>query len=197
MPFRYPARRDRRHGPRGYATCESFRPWLRDEFSFRCGYCLVREQWGKVRGHFDLEHFVPISHDPAKRLDYDNLVYACASCNAAKQDKRISAPFEALNGDDVRVFDDGRIEGRSPDAREVILGIGLNSEANTEFRRTWIEITGLARQYDPLLFSRLMGFPDNLPDLSRLRPPGGNDRPEGIAESHFARRERGERGPIY
>jgi hypothetical protein len=165
---------------------------LRDEFSFRCGYCLMREQWGKVRGIFDLEHFVPVSHDPARRLDYENLVYACTSCNAAKQDKRIPVPLEALNGEDVQVFDDGRIEGRSPAAREIILAIGLDSEANTEFRRTWIEIIALARQYDANLHERLMGYPDDLPNLSRLRPPGGNLRPEGIAESHLARREQGE-----
>ncbi len=26
----------RRHGPRGYADYPSYRPWLRDEFAFRC-----------------------------------------------------------------------------------------------------------------------------------------------------------------
>ncbi len=36
-PFSYPNRPHvRRHGPRGYANYESYRPWLRDEFSFRC-----------------------------------------------------------------------------------------------------------------------------------------------------------------
>src|SRR5688572_5367540 len=197
MPFRYPAGRSRRHGPRGYANYESFRPWLRDEFSFRCGYCLMREQWGKVRGIFDLEHFIPVSHDPDRRFDYKNLVYACASCNAAKHDKRIAAPLEALNGDDVQVFDDGRIEGRSPAAREIILAIGLNSEANTEFRRTWIEIIALARRHDAQLHERLMGYPADLPDLSRLRPPGGNSQPEGVAESHFARRGQGTLADTY
>lgn len=197
MPFRYPAATSRQHGPRGYATCESFRPWLRDEFFFRCRYCLVREQWGKVRGIFDLEHFVPISHDPARRLDYDNLIYACASCNAAKQDHRIPVPPETLCGDDVQVFDDGRIEGRSPAAREIILALGLDSEANSEFRRTWIEIIALARQHDVQLYKRLMGYPEDLPDLSRLRPPGGNSRPEGVAQSHFARRKRGELNETY
>jgi hypothetical protein len=37
----------------------------------------------------------------------------------------------------------------------------------------------------------LLGYPDNLPDLSRLRPPR-NTRPEGVAKSFFARRKRGE-----
>lgn len=45
-PFIYPAvPHVRRHGPMGYADVTSFRPWLRDEFSFRCVYCLLREQW--------------------------------------------------------------------------------------------------------------------------------------------------------
>jgi hypothetical protein len=42
--FRYPAApHARRHGPQGYADAESYRPWLRDEFAFRCIYSLFRE----------------------------------------------------------------------------------------------------------------------------------------------------------
>ncbi len=44
MIFDYPEPRlERIHGPAGYSTYESFRPWLRDEFTFRCVYCLKRE----------------------------------------------------------------------------------------------------------------------------------------------------------
>jgi hypothetical protein len=46
--FTYPAQPHiRRHGTRGYAALESYSPWLRDEFAFRCVYCLLREQWGR------------------------------------------------------------------------------------------------------------------------------------------------------
>lgn len=46
IPFEYPsAPLVRRHGPVGYLDYSSFRPWLRDEFGFRCVYCLRREQW--------------------------------------------------------------------------------------------------------------------------------------------------------
>ena len=56
--FEYPAAIHAwRHGPLGYAKYESYREWVRDEFSFRCVYCLLREQWGRVRGLFDLDHF--------------------------------------------------------------------------------------------------------------------------------------------
>jgi hypothetical protein len=74
---------------------------------------------------------------------------------------------------------------------------GPQGYSNLEFRRTWIDIISLARQHDPQLHQRLMGFPDDLPDLSRLRPPGGNSRPEGIEESYFAQRQRGESPAFY
>jgi hypothetical protein len=46
MIFRYPmSAHERRHGPRGYQDYRSYKPWLRDEFEFRCVYCLCRERW--------------------------------------------------------------------------------------------------------------------------------------------------------
>ena len=52
-PFDYPAQPHiRRHGPIGYADYASFRPWLRDEFVFRCVFCLRRESWGQAFGEF-------------------------------------------------------------------------------------------------------------------------------------------------
>lgn len=40
-----------------------------------------------------------------------------------------------------------------------------------------------------------MGFPDDLPDVGRLQPPA-NSRPEGIEQSYFAQRLRGELFPL-
>ncbi len=41
-PFQYPpVAGSRIHAPMGYADAESYREWLRDEFAFRCIYCLV------------------------------------------------------------------------------------------------------------------------------------------------------------
>jgi hypothetical protein len=75
--FDYPeSRSERIHGPAGYASYESYRPWLRDEFIFRCVYCLKRETWGQVTGEFELDHFQPQSLAPHLSLDYFNLVYA-------------------------------------------------------------------------------------------------------------------------
>jgi hypothetical protein len=56
------------------------------------------------------------------------------------------------------------------------------------FELIWIRNIELARQFDREQYERLLGFPDDIPDLSRLRPPGGNTRATGVEECHFARR---------
>ena len=46
MLFAYPERPHiRKHGPSGYEDYRSYKDWLRDEFTFRCVYCLERERW--------------------------------------------------------------------------------------------------------------------------------------------------------
>jgi len=44
------------------------------------------------------------------------------------------------------------------------------------------------------LLRQYLGFPSNLPVLSQLHPPGGNSRPEGVADSHFEQSKGPERG---
>jgi hypothetical protein len=146
VPFRYPTTpHKRRHGPRGYSDFESFRPWLRDEFSFRCVYCLVREQWGRVQRAFDLDHFLPVARARARRLDYNNLLYACAACNAAKGAAETPDPCVVFVERSVRVNEDGTMVGLTTGARRLIRSLGLDSPESTEFRRLWIDILALAR----------------------------------------------------
>ncbi len=61
MPFVYPdTPHVRMHGPRGYEAYQSYKDWLRDEFTFRCVYCLERERW-YPNGHaaFGVDHVKP------------------------------------------------------------------------------------------------------------------------------------------
>jgi hypothetical protein len=126
-PFRYPAAPQvRRHGPCGYADVESYRPWLHDEFAFRCGYCLFREQWGRVKAGFALDHFLPVSVHPEHQGNYDNLVYACVACNQSKGAALLPDPTQVLVDGAVRVQDDGRIEGATREARRLIRLLGLD-----------------------------------------------------------------------
>jgi hypothetical protein len=188
-PFEYPtAPHTRRHGPRGYAGYESYRPWLRDEFAFRCVYCLTREVWTRFVGAYAIDHFVPVVARPDLAGEYDNLLYACTACNQIKGDARTPDPLAVLTDPAVRVFDDGTIHAATPEAARLIELLGLERDRLTEFRELWIGIVRLAERHDPSLFRRLTGFPDDLPDLSALAPPGGNTRPDGVRESYYARR---------
>jgi hypothetical protein len=197
IAFAYPpAPRDRRHGPAGYSDLASYRPWLRDEFSFRCAYCLIREQWGRVRGEFDLDHFVPQVANPGLRLDYENLVYACRVCNARKAAKRIPDVCEAMTSGAVRVSQSGALVTSTAEAEQVVRDLRLNSSHFIHWRRLWIRIIGLAAKHDAEHYRQLMSYPDDLPNLAALRPPR-NARPSGIERSHFARRRRGELGETY
>src|SRR5437764_9736257 len=76
----------RRNGPRGYVDDEHYKPWLRDEFSFRCLYCRCREVWFPDGDRsFSVEHILPTSLATAGLTDYDSLVYACCQCNAVRR----------------------------------------------------------------------------------------------------------------
>lgn len=86
--FQYsPVPPPRRHGPCGYSDYQFYKPWLRDEFTFRCLYCLWRERW-QADGHHDfgVEHVHAQATEPGKRLDYDNLIYACNLCNSTRRE---------------------------------------------------------------------------------------------------------------
>ena len=186
-----------RHGPRGYPDYQSYRPWLRDEFAFRCVYCLVREQWGRVSGEFDVEHFTPQAKSPALGLVYENLLNACHSCNLLKGGRDLPDPRLVLLRGTVLINPDGSVEGRTDDAKRLIKILGLDSNAYNTWRLIWIRNIELAEQYDREQYQRLMGFPDDLPDLSRLRPPSGNSRTEGINDSYYEKRRRGELPETY
>ena len=126
--FTYPdSPHRRRHGPLGYADYDSDRPWLRDEFDFRCIFCLIREQWGRVSGEFNVEHYVPALHLPGHHLPAESLhlpaIHLSASPlaapppevyrhRAAIRRSELSLPVKCLLRDGLldpadRLFDDG------------------------------------------------------------------------------------------
>jgi hypothetical protein len=84
-----------------------------------------------------------------------------------------------------------------PEAQKLIELLGLNRPRLCEFRELWIRIVRLAALHDTALFRQLLAYPADLPDLSTLRPPQGNTRPDGITQSHSVRRQRGELPDTY
>jgi hypothetical protein len=149
-------------------------------------YCLYREQWGRLKAHFTLDHFLPVSVHPSGERTYDNLLYACAACNLGKGARILPDPTQAFLNGAMHVLVNGRIQGTTPDARRIIRVLGLDDPEEAEARLLWQGIIALAERYDPPLYQRLMGYPDDLPNLARLRPPAGNTRPAGIQASYDA-----------
>ena len=189
--YRYSSRPHRRkHGPRGYRNAVDFRPWLRDEFTFRCVYCLEREQWVNCIGHFHGDHFRSVADHPELELEYDNLLYVCQACNLRKGKQSIANPLDVLLSSDVTVSRNGNIQGHTKEAKELIDLLRLDSHSYRKRRRLMFEIIATAAKHNHILYRELMGFPDDLPDLARLQPPEGNSRSNGIKSSCYAHRER-------
>jgi hypothetical protein len=77
-------------------------------------------------------------------------------------------------------------EMRNP-VRRLILQLDLNSPSIVRWRVIWMRIVQLAANKDRELYRQLTGFPKDLPDLAKLRPPN-NSRPRGVDQScHFLR----------
>lgn len=194
----------RRHGPLGYSNYSDFKPWLRDEFSFRCVFCLIRERLYEPDGEdkFAVEHVRPRASRPDLTCDYDNLVYACTKCNSFKSTlETVLHPCDDALGEHLEVRDDGTIHAMTEEGADFIRVLRLDREELTTFRRNLLNVLRAVfqRPTDEVAayIRSLLSFPDRLPDLKRLRPPGGNARPEGVADCCFERRRRGELPEAY
>lgn len=197
QPFAYPIKPHiRKHGPLGYQDYESYREWLRDEFTFRCVFCLKREQWDILDANWSLDHFMPQSIYPGKILEYSNLLYACRSCNSAKSAQIVPNPSLVSFGDCVRVNNDGTITALTPDGENLIRALRLDSPRRNRYRSMIIGTIQSLAQHNMSLFTEWMRYPDNLPNLSTLRCKG-NTRPEGVKDSYHEQRKRGKLPEIY
>jgi hypothetical protein len=195
-PFVYPSQPHvRKHGPMGYPKYGLYRNWLRDEFTFTCVYCLRRETWATLKRDWELDHFVPKSIHPEGTLDYDNLVYACSTCNRSKAAHLAPDPCKLAYGDCVEVDGNGEIRPvkNSSKGKDLIDAIGLDDEDYSDLRRAVFELRD-ALTIGSKPYCRWFGYPNNLPDLSKESvPPRGNKRPNGISDSCY---ERGNRGQL-
>ena len=149
-----------------------------------------------MTGDFELDHFEPQAIKPDKELDYENLVYACRTCNAIKNATAIPDPFPTLLNSNLHCDFDGCLVPTSMDAFRLIEILDLNSPQAIEWRQMWLRIVSMASKHDASLLAMLVGFPKDLPDLSRKKPPS-NSRPGGISVSWFAKRQRNELPESY
>src|ERR1017187_5805264 len=185
--FEYPTEPHiRRHGPDGYQDYESYRDWVRDEFMFRCVYCLHREQWYDRGTTFNIEHFIPVAGDPRGKLGYANLLYACATCNNAKRDiLGVPDPCVVAFADCVSIGEDGQLEALNEAGESLVKKLRLNSVKHVQQRFRWMRILAALQLKEPDLYRECMAFPDELPDLRTKRVPM-NSRLDSVAHCYFA-----------
>lgn len=196
--FEYPTLpHNRRHGPRGYKDYQSFRDWLRDEFTFRCVYCLHREQWYGRGVTFHIDHSNPVTVDSQGECEYSNLLYACATCNEAKKAiLNVPNPCLVAFHDCLRIMPDGRVKALNADGAKLEEALRLNRLSNLVYRSRWMRTLEALRTKEPDLYREFMAFPENLPDLRKKHVPR-NTKPEGAEDCYFAMRERGELPVTY
>ena len=155
------------------------RGW-RDEFEFRCVYCLQREMWSRERAAvFSVDHIVPQSEDSNLLCIYANLAYACLRCNSARQDVRVLDPNQEGMGYHLRVESDGAVTGLTEEGLFLIDLLHLNRGSAPGERRRILRILDRRVKHPDdegmkADFHEAFGYPEDLPDLRTLRPPEGN-----------------------
>ena len=186
----------RKHGPAGYANYGAYKPWLRDDFTFRCGYCLHRETWSKDGWRdFVLDHFLPQTDRDDLICDYDNLYYVCHACNAHKSDRRLPVePTKQAYGSFIQFKANGEVAALNPTGEKLIKVLQLDDATRTDFRSKLIDLWERASQETRM---KWFGFPNDLPNLTRLRPPDGNSKPEGLARTCHRKKREGQLPETY
>jgi len=109
-------------------------------------------------------------------------------------------PCEEALGRHIRIEPDGKISWLTDVGKKIVKKLRLDSPKATKFRR-WMLECQRAIQANPdgktaRMFRHFMSYPEDLPDLAKLRPPQ-NSKLEGVARSHFARKARNELADEY
>lgn len=121
---------------------------LRRKFGYRCAYCGIPESLSP-RSNFAIDHFVPKSIAPEVADDFDNLVFACATCNARKGSWfRSSEDHLTLvhrgRADYARhlaLAPDGTYSARTKDGEFTIHHLRLNEDSAVQFRALELRVT--------------------------------------------------------
>jgi hypothetical protein len=204
-PFSFPTSAPgRKHGPAGYDNYQTYKDWLRDEFVFRCAYCLERETWYPSRhAAFAVDHILPKVKWPELLCDYDNLVYACLRCNSLKQDIVTLDPCRIALGKHIHFKPDGSVVGRTRKGKEFVLLFHLDVAPAIDVRNEKLMILRLKIDHPDnsevaRLFQVTFGYPEALPDLRRpAKQPKSNSRPKGVRNCHFVRKLKRQLPEVY
>lgn len=110
-------------------------------------------------------------------------------------------PCEEAYGVHLQVDQKGMINSLTAQGAILIDFLLLNKPDKVEYRRRILQLLSMMskttdQELKAEIKMNIMEFPDDLPDLRRLRPPS-NSRPKGVRDCYFAQRERGELPETY
>lgn len=193
----------RKHAPRGYDRYQSYKQWLRDDHLFRCVYCLARERWERTGAEvFGVDHLQAKSDRQDLLTRYENLCYCCNRCNDRKSTVALPESLISTALDQhLRIEDDGTVTALTEDGQYLVDLLLLDDPKSREWRGLILGLHQLAQdavargQWNQWTIQ--FSYPAALPDLSSARPPDGNDRPGGIADSAFMMRSEGRLPDFY
>lgn len=203
MLFDYPAAPHvRLHSPGGYRDYGTYKDWLRDEFKFRCVYCLYREMFWPPNGEkqFGADHVENKDDHPELECVYSNLVYACNGCNSFKQKDRLIDPCSTAFAQHLGILPNGKIEALSTEGNRLIKKLKLDSPQHDAFRAHMLKFYRIYQENPDSETAQMvrfyLGYPNPLPDLSLMKPPE-NPNEAAIEQSHLKRQQRGELEETY
>ena len=174
--FAYPARPlHRRHGPRGYADYQLYKPWLRDDFCFRCVYCQCRESWEPNGQYvFSVEHIEAQTTHP-DALATMTICFTLVRCvmPVGAKCRCLLIPVWNLWPAHLQTLPNGMIDTQTKEGRQLCDLCHLNRPMLVQFRRYLLELIELfvSRQTpeEKRALQQILGFPEDLPNL-RSRP---------------------------
>jgi 5-methylcytosine-specific restriction endonuclease McrA len=152
--------------------------------------------WDIRLGSFHIDHFIPQSVAPDLGCVYDNLVYVCARCNSVKSDLDVPDPCKISFAESMKVVESGTVEALDESGEILVEVLNLNERDRVRYRKLLIDtLSSLAPEKEEEILCQWLGFPDDLPNLSNRQ--AANSRPDGINQSYYEKRSRGELPPRY
>ena len=117
-------------------------------------------------------------------------MYSCSRCNSAKRDNPVADPTRIAFGKCLLIDDMGGIEAINDEGRVLIKLLHLDGPRIVKIRERFLRLLKWKSDSpnDPRvdeLFLEAFGYPVDLPNLKRKRPPGGNARKKAAARCHY------------
>jgi hypothetical protein len=97
----------------------------------------------------------------------------------------------------MKLLRSGKFKGLTPQGKRLVEYLMLNSEERVLDRQFQLFLFDTQDNYPKKTLKSRFGYPSDLPDLTKLKPPKGNTRPKGLDTSYYSRRAQGKLPDYY